>query len=185
MPARLLELGLSRKDLHRPSPSCGVTESLAEVLEDAGRGTGRARREVAEQATILARASPRPGTQYFTIRRRRRRGEGLDIATEDMILEAVSHIADPSRALTRSVNRTDAVLARPEARELRFRGAGTSSRAVDGTSGARGDGNARRNREARRPLLGLLCAGIVESRERSSRVQARHRHVPRSGHGGG
>ena len=112
LPARLLRLGLiAEADLQQALTLMRRdAKALAEVLEDQGlvdrAGLARA---VAEQVRdILARAFADQGTYVFHNQAAPAGEDNLDIATEDLILEAVRQISDPSvvRYALRETDRT-------------------------------------------------------------------------------
>ena len=174
LPARLLGLGLlSESNLqHALTIMRRDAKALAEVLEDRGL-VDRAglERAVAEQVRdILARAfGAQQGTYVFHDQASPAGEEGLDIATEDLMLEAVRQITDPS-VVRYALGETDRelVLSRGlKLERLRLTTAdGYFLSRVDGTLTGREvmEMLPLDEDEARRTLLGLLCAGIVEYR---------------------
>jgi hypothetical protein len=175
LPARLLGLGLlSATDLQRALTIMRRdAKALAEVLEDRGL-VDRAglERAVAEQVRdILARAfGAQQGTYVFHDQATPAGEEsGIDIATEDLMLEAVRQITDPSvvRYALGETDRTLVLSRGLKLERLRLTTAdGYFLSRVDGTLTGREvmevlplDSD-----ESRRTLLGLLCAGIVEYR---------------------
>ena len=172
LPERLVALGLvAEGDLEA---ALGVmrreAKTLADVLEDRGlvdrAGLDRA---LAEQVRdILDGAfSPEPGTYHFQEQAPSGGEDVGHIATEDMILEAVRRITDPS-AVRYALGETDRTLVL--ARGLRLEQLKLT--AADGYFLSRVDGTLTGREviemlpldadEAQRTLLGLLCAGIVE-----------------------
>lgn len=173
LPARLLGLGLvAENDLQQALTIMRRdARALAEVLEDRGfvdrAGLERA---VAEQVRdILGRAFAADQGTYVFHDQASPSGEesGLDIATEDLLLEAVRQIADPS-VVRYALGETDRTLVLSRGLKLeRLR-----LTAADGYFLSRVDGTLTGREvmemlpleadEAQRTLLGLLCAGIVE-----------------------
>ena len=173
LPARLLGLGLlAEADLQGAlTVMRRDAKALSEVLEASGL-VDRAglERAVADQVRdILARAFGAEQGTYVFHDQATPAGEesGLDVVTEDLILEAVRQIADPS-VIRYALGETDRSLAlsrglRLERLRLTVADGYFLSR-VDGTLTGREvmellplDDD-----EARRTLLGLLCAGLVE-----------------------
>jgi tetratricopeptide (TPR) repeat protein len=173
LPARLLALGLlAETDLQQALTIMRRdAKALSEVLEARGL-VDRAglERALAEQVRdILARAfGGEPGTYVFHDQATPAGEEsGLDIVTEDLILETVRQISDPS-VVRYALGETDRTLVLSRGlrlERLRLTAAdGYFLSRVDGTLTAREvmEMLPLESDEARRTLLGLLCAGIVE-----------------------
>lgn len=174
LPARLLGLGLL--DETHLQQALAVTrrdaKALTEVLEER-RLVDRAglERAAAEQVRdILSRAFAADQGTYAFQDHATPPGDddgGLDLATKDLILEKVRQIADPS-VVRYALGEADRPLAL--SRGLKFDHLRLST--ADGYFLSRVDGSLSgrevmemlplEDDEARRALLGLLCAGIVE-----------------------
>ncbi len=171
LPAQLLRLGLvSEADLQQALTLMRRdAKALAEVLEDQGLvdrpGLERA---VAEQVRdILARAFADQGTYVFHDQAAPAGEDNLEIVTEDLILEAVRQISDPSvvRYTLRETDRTLVLRRGLKLERLRLTTAdGYFLSRVDGSLTGREvmEMLPLESDEAQRTLLGLLCAGIVE-----------------------
>jgi tetratricopeptide (TPR) repeat protein len=173
LPARLLALGLvDETDLQQALTIMRRdAKALAEVLEARGL-VDRAglERAFAEQIRdILARAlGGESGTYVFDLKATPAGEEsGLDIVTEDLVLEAVRQITDPA-VVRYALGETDRTLVL--SRGLRLERLRLT--ASDGYFLSRVDGTLTgrevmemlplESEESRRTLLALLCAGIVE-----------------------
>ena len=173
LPARLLALGLvAETDLQQALTIMRRdVKALADVLEARGL-VNRAglERALSEQVRdILARAFGGDQGTYVFHDQAAPAGEesGLDIATEDLILEAVRQIADPA-VVRYALGETDRTLVL--GRGLRLERLRLT--ASDGYFLSRVDGTLTgrevmemlplESDEAQRTLLALLCAGIVE-----------------------
>lgn len=173
LPARLLALGLVREaDLQGAlTVMRRDAKALSEVLEASGL-VARAglERAVADQIRdILARAFGADQGTFVFHDQVAPAGEeiGLDIVTEDLILDAIRQIADPS-VVRYALGETDRTLVlsrglRLERLRLTVADGYFLSR-VDGTLTGREvmEMLPLESDEARRTLLALLCAGIVE-----------------------
>jgi tetratricopeptide (TPR) repeat protein len=175
LPARLLGLGLlDETDLQQALTIMRRdARALTEVLEDRGL-VDRAglERALAEQIRdLLARAFAGEQGTYVFHDQAAPAGEesSLAIATEDVILETIRQIADPS-VVRYALGETDRPLALSRGLKLERLRLTTA----DGYFLSRVDGSLSgrevmemlplESDEARRTLLGLLCAGIVEFR---------------------
>jgi hypothetical protein len=175
LPERLLALGLvTETDLRQATAAMRrEAKALLDVLEDLGlvdrKGLEQA---VAEQVRdILGRAIVAEQGAYHFQDQAPGAGEEsrLQIVTEDQILESVRGITDPA-VVRYALGETDRVLAL--GRGLRLERLRLTS--ADGYLLSRVDGTLTgreliemlplEDDEARRTLLGLLCAGIVEFR---------------------
>jgi tetratricopeptide (TPR) repeat protein len=173
LPARLLALGLlTETDLQQALTIMRRdAKALAEVLEDrAFVDRAGLQRAVTEQARdILARAFASDQGTYVFHDQAAPAGEesGLDIVTEDLILDVVREIVDPSvvRYALGETDRTLVLSRGLKLERLRLTTAdGYFLSRVDGTLSGREvmEMLPLGSDEAQRTLLGLLCAGIVE-----------------------
>jgi hypothetical protein len=175
LPARLISLGLlSEADLQRAlTITRREAKALTEVLEARGlvNRAGLERALAVQVRDILARAFGAEQGTYVFHDQAAPAGEesGLDIATEDLILEAVRQITDPSvvRYALGEIDRTLALGRGLRLERLRLTAAdGFFLSRVDGTLTGREvmEMLPLESDEAQRTLLALLCAGIVEYR---------------------
>jgi Domain of unknown function (DUF4388) len=173
LPARLLALGLlAETELQQAQTVMRRdAKALAEVLEARGL-VNRAglERALSEQVRdILARAFGGDQGSYVFHDQASPAGEesGLDIVTEDLILETVRQIADPS-VVRYALGETDRTLVLSRGLRLERLRLTTSDgyflSRVDGTLTGREvmEMLPLESDESQRTLLGLLCAGIVE-----------------------